>query len=545
LEREPRRFRLRACAAALALAGLITPVGAAAQDAEERIRRLEEQLRAITQELQELKATVQGAGVTPPPVPAPPASAAAAPAADEAALSKAQAEASAAAAEAAALKERVQGLEQKIDQQGIQARFAQGILFEDPRGNWSVKVGGRVQLDYRDFHPDDTVADTFSVRRARFGVDATLLKDYRIVVEGEFANGNASGNTAQNVALTLGYFDVGWFAPYTRFRLGQFKPAFGYEQTLLDLYSDFMERGLQHSLLQNLNYDRGIMAYGSPYKGLYYGATVSNGVGTNLEEKQGNPQEVRADSKEITLRGVVNFAQLFDVPNTILHLGGSYKQAEIANSASNPYVAASVQTEARGVTFFTPASFGAAGVSVGNIDRTFNNAELLLSRGPFKIQGEYTRVEYEGTRLSPGPAFDFSRQLSASNVAAFWMITGESYADFYRDAQITKILPRNRFARGKGGGWGAWELGLRYSRFDGDDFDSANPAGTGRLGSTSPSADSTTGAQAWTAQLKWIPNVYVRFWLDYVDTRFDTPILVNGVSTDKERAVLLRGQIDF
>lgn len=530
-------LRLRKCAAALAVTWLVAPVHAGAQDAEERIRRLEEQLRALTQELQELKAAVQS------PAPAP----AETPDAEviDQGVRGAQAEAASASAEASALKERVQTLEQKFDQQGIQARFAQGIFFEDPRGNWTVKLGGRVQLDYRDFHPDNAVADTFGLRRARFGVDATLLKDYRIVVEGEFANGNASGSTAQNVALTLGYFDVGWFAPYTRFRLGQFKPAFGYEQTLLDLYSDFMERGLQHNLLQNLNYDRGIMAYGSPYKGLWYGATVSNGVGTNLEERQGNPQDVRADSKEVTLRGVVNFAQLFDVSNTIVHVGGSYKQAKIANGAGNPYVAATVQTEARGATFFTPAGFGAPGVTVSNIDRTFNNAEFLLSYGPFKVQGEYTQVEYEGTRLDPGPELDFTRKLSANTVSAFWLVTGESYADFYRDAQITKILPRNRFARGKGGGWGAWEVGLRYSQFDGDDFSNSNPAGTGRLGTTSPVSSSTTGAHAVTAQLKWIPNVYTRFWLDYVDTRFDTPIVVNGVTEDKERAILLRGQIDF
>ena len=530
-------FRLGRCTAALVLTWLIAPGDAGAQDAEERIRRLEEQLRTLTQELKALKAAVQA--------PAPLPTATADTEAVDQAVRPTQPEAASAAAEASTLNERVQTLEQKVDQQGIQARFAQGILFEDPRGNWAIKLGGRVQLDYRDFHPDDAVADTFGLRRARFGVDATLLKDYRIVVEGEFANGNASGSTAQNVALTLGYFDVGWFAPYTRFRLGQFKPAFGYEQTLLDLYSDFMERGLQHNLLQNLNYDRGIMAYGSPYKGLWYGATVSNGVGTNLEERQGNPNDVRADSKEVTLRGVVNVAQLFDVPDAIVHLGGSFKQAKIANGASNPYVAATMQTEARGATFFTPAGFGAPGVTVSNIDRTFSNAEFLLSYGPVKVQGEYTQVEYEGARLAPGPELRFTRKLSASTVSAFWLITGEAYADFYRDAQVTKILPRNRFTRGKGGGWGAWEVGLRYSQFDGDDFSTSNPAGTGRLGSTSPVSTSTTGAHAVTAQLKWIPNVYTRFWFDYVDTRFDTPIVVNGVTEDKERAILLRGQIDF
>jgi phosphate-selective porin OprO and OprP len=530
--RRGHRQSLRPLAWALkcaALASLSTAGLTYAQDPEQRIRELEEQVRAITEELRSLREQIR----SPQPVaPAP-----AAPVAGE----EAAAAARQAADSAAEAKERVTALEQRVEQQGIQARFSEGIFFEDPRGNWSVKLSGRVQLDYRSFSPDDTVADTFSVRRARFGVDATLFKDYRIVVEGEFANGNATGSTAQNVALTLGYFDVGWFAPHARIRLGQFKPAFGYEQTLLDLYSDFMERGLTQSLLQNLNYDRGIMMYGSPYRGLWYAASVTNGTGTNLEERQGNRQEVEADDKELTLRGVVNFAQLFEMRDSIVHVGASYKDGTVANSSSNPYTPASVQTEARGVTFFTPAAFNSAGGNVSNIDRTFNAAELLLAYGPVKLQGEYWRVTYKGT----APSGKFSPSLDASYIALLWMITGETYADLYRDAQVGKIRPRNRFSRGKDGGWGAWELGLRYSTFDGSDFSDSNPVNTGRLGASSPASNSTTGADAYTVQLKWVPNLYTRFWLDWVRTEFDTPITVNGTRTDNEEAVMFRAQIDF
>jgi phosphate-selective porin OprO/OprP len=283
------------------------------------------------------------------------------------------------------------------------------------------------------------------------------------------------------------------------------------------------------------------MVYGSPYRGLWYAASITNGTGTNLEERQGNPQDVEAETKELTLRGVANFAQLFDVRDTILHVGASYKDGTVANSSTNPYTAASVQTEARGVTFFTPAAFNSATGTSSNIDRTFEAAELLLAHGPVKLQGEYWRVTYEGT----APSGDFSPSLDASYIALLWMITGETYADFYRDAQIGKIRPRNRFSRGKDGGWGAWELGLRYSTFDGSEFSDANPANTGRLSFTSPASNSTTGADAYTVQLKWIPNVYTRFWLDWVRTQFDTPVVVNGVRTDKEDAVMFRAQVDF
>src|SRR5581483_5018821 len=243
LEERQRRARRQHAATSLwgvskpliAAVAFVLPAQASAQDAEQRIRQLEEQVRALTQELQAVKAQIQQQQAAKP---------VAAPAPETAPPQPARRAEVPGATSTGELQDRVQVLEQRIEQQGIQARFSEGIIFEDPRGNWTLRVTGRLQLDYRDFSPNGSVADTFSVRRARLGVDTTVFKDYRIVVEGEFANGNATGNTPQNVALTLGYFDIGWFSPYARLRLGQFKPAFGYEQTLLDLYSSFMERGL-------------------------------------------------------------------------------------------------------------------------------------------------------------------------------------------------------------------------------------------------------------------------------------------------------------
>ena len=90
-------------------------------------------------------------------------------------------------------------------------------------------------------------------------------------------------------------------------------------------------------------------------------------------------------------------------------------------------------------------------------------------------------------------------------------------------------------------GWGAWEAALRYSNFDGTDYKlTGNPAGTGVL-----SAGSTNKADAYTVQLKWLPNAYTRFLINYVYTSFDTPVTVNTVTTSSERAITLRGQFDF
>ena len=93
---------------------------------------------------------------------------------------------------------------------------------------------------------------------------------------------------------------------------------------------------------------------------------------------------------------------------------------------------------------------------------------------------------------------------------------------------------------------GAWELGLRYSKFDAGDFKSSNASGTGVIPSTG-----TSVADAWTLGVKWIVNPNTRFLLNYVRTDFGNTITVTptapgkATQTDKESAITVRGQFDF
>jgi phosphate-selective porin OprO/OprP len=350
-------------------------------------------------------------------------------------------------------------------------------------------------------------------------------------VEGEYINGSANGTATQSVGLTNAWMEAAWFKP-ARIRIGQFKPQFGLENTSSANFSDFQERGLTQSLIQNLNYDRGIMVHGSPLKGMYYGVTVSNGTGLNLEESQGNVNEARTDGKTFTGRLVQNFAAFLDTPDLVLHAGGSYKNGSVTSRAGTAYSPASIQTEGRGTTFFTPGALTST-----DIDRTISAAETALAYGPAKLQAEWWQAEYEGKTPAP-----YDRKLDAWYVSLVWMITGEAYADAYRNGIFGRIKPRNSFSPGDGG-WGAWELGLRYSTFDGTDFrpSPANPTGTGTI----TAASSSNKADAYTVQLKWLPNAYTRFLVDYVDTSFDTPITKNGITTSDEKAITVRAQLDF
>lgn len=528
------------------LAALLSAGIAQAQesDTELRLRELEATMQRMAKELESLRGQVEAerAQRKAPEVDAGNARAArpiAAPPAPDAPTRKELNDALATAQEA---KEQASAMQQRFEQQGVQANFTDGVTFQDPRGRWGVRLMGRAQLDYRQFlGMEEANADTFSVRRARLGAQATLFKDYLVQVEGEFSGASAT--------MTNGFLEAQWF-PAARIRMGQFKPQFGLEQTLLDLQSDFQERALTQNILDGngLNYDRGIMVHGSPWVPAYYAITYSNGTGVNTDEQARSAAEARSDSKDITLRGVIDFAKVMGWRDSVVHAGLSYKNGKQANRQSaqaDAFAAPAFRTEARGLTFFTPQSFFGAGGTTGEVDRTIEAAEFSASWKSLRFTGEWWRAKYQALRTpTAGVPFEFSRDITASYVSLLWLMSGETWSDFYANGYWQKIRPNNRFSLDQGGGWGAWELGLRYSTMDATDFRASNPAGTGQL--STATLTPTNKADAWTVQLKWVQNVYSRWLVSYVRTHFDSPLTVNGLTgMSHEDALLFRAQVDF
>ena len=494
-----KTFGKNKVAVAVALLCVAGPVSG--QDASQRVEELEEAVRNLSREIEALKeADVKAAATT-----------------------------------------------HKVDAQVPIVVWREGVQFNDPRGNWSIRIFGRGQLDYRQFDPD-AAANTFAIRRARLGAGMTFMKDYGLTIEAEYATGSAQGAATQGTAITNAYMDFNWFGK-ARIRAGQFKPQFGLENTASANFSDFQERGLTQNLIQNLNYDRGIMVHGAPIKGLNYGVTVSNGTGLNLEERQGSPQELDADGKLLTARLTADFARFLHIKDSLIHVGSSYKTGSVVNTSASPFTAATGQTEGRGVTFFNPEAFAAAAVGASNVDRTLSVGELALARKSVKLQGEYWEAQYEGTRTT-APVTRFDRKIESGYLSVLWLITGENYSDAYSNGVFGRIRPRNNFSTGEGGGLGAWEVGLRYSFFDAGDFDAAGTgvANTGRVSTTGTGTTASTPTQkadAWTLGLKWMPNPYTRLMANYTVTEFDTPIVANGITMDEEKALTLRAQIDF
>jgi phosphate-selective porin OprO and OprP len=512
------------------------------------MRQLEEQLQTITQELKALKeqmrAQQEAAARAAESARAAEAAAAAPRATDAAAVERAQKEAEAAQATATEAREKAAALEQQMQNTGL-VRSPDGVGWQDPQGRWSVRPNGRVQLDYRNFE-EPIVADTFSIRRARLGLTATWMTDYLVRLEAEYSAGNTANSTS-SLTATYAYLQLSQLRPYAVFVFGQSKPQFGLENTGSASFTDFLERGFTQSLIQTLNYDRGIMVNGTPFvRGFNYGVSFTNGTGLNADNRQANAQDIKADGLMFTARVTENFAALLNQPNSVIHLGANYKTGDAANSSATPYSAASAQTEARGVTFFTPQPFSGVGVNANNISRQFQAYELALSHGPVKLQGEYWQVNYSGRQFSPAPAGPYDLDITAYYLDLMWMITGESYADIYSNGIFGRMRPRNNFDW-KNRTWGAWEVGFRYSEFDASDFALLPSISPGRLATvqTLPVTVGTNQAHAYTLGVKWLLNPYTRFMLNYVQTEFETPITSAGFTTDVEKAITLRAQFDF
>ena len=420
-------------------------------------------------------------------------------------------------------------------------KFNNGISFETPDRRSAVSIGGRLQTDYRNFQ-DQTAATTFDVRRAFITLQGKWNEYLTWDISGDFAN-----------FVNNSHLEVAWMnAVYNdalQFRFGQFSMPFSLEEQTSDRFLDFPERSLVNQFVPQK--ERGAMVHGSPYRGLYYGLAASTGQGKNNADVV-TPRS----SNDINGKLGLNIAEMLDQQSkAIYYVAGMVSDGDLPTGFG-----LTERTEARGLTFFNTANFTGQ-----DVHRRRSGVETVLAYGPVKFQGEYVLNNFQGTSSANVP---YDRDIKAYYAEVMWMITGERYAESFRNGVFGRIVPIRDYTPGQTERWGAWELGLRYSSFNGTDFNSHNPVGTGvlptniatnatGLGSNPASniafaATPTNKADSVALGLKWIWNPNLRLYLTYVQTKFDTPVAVNlnsggaaKFTINKERALLFRVGFDF
>ena len=414
--------------------------------------------------------------------------------------------------------------------------FKDGFKINSGDGKSNMSIVGRIQLDARSYDwkgnaANDKTTDTFDIRRAYLGAKGTYQKYYDWEVVADFASLTGTDATTDTTAagkttthLDVASFNLNYFNRKAMFQFGQFKMPYSLEERTSSRFIDFQERSFVNNTSLTSGKERGIMIHGTPVTGVNYAFAISSGQGKNV-----NDVDQRTEGVGYVGHIDTNIAEMYGDKESIYHLGASY------TSDSNMPVAAlgKQRTEARGYEFFSSTAF-----TGNNMDRTRVGLEVALAKGPVKFQSEYSKVNFEGVSALSA---SYDREVSAYYAEGLWLLTGEKYADSYKGGKFDRITPKNNFNPEDFSSLGAFEIGARYSKFDASDFTTTNAVGTGVIAASTM----TNKAGSYVLGLKWIPSPNTRFLVNYVQTDFDTDIVKNGETRDKEKALIMRTQYDF
>jgi phosphate-selective porin OprO/OprP len=363
-------------------------------------------------------------------------------------------------------------------------------------GSFVTNLTGYAQLDFRGYQSGNHPPNTFVLRRARLALEGKVARYYDFKVEGDFAD--TTSTLLRDAYVRIHRNDA------LQITAGQFKEPFNQEELRSDAYTDFVERSLPDFLAPSRS--PGVMISGLLRQGtVEYYLGAFNGKGLLANNTVGTPEVVVRlrfspwkNTKEFWLNG--------------LSFGGAYAQGRNAAGATS----IRGQTESRSFSFFTPDTVNGALIRA--------NGELTWLLGPASIRAEYDQVNQSRTALGPG-----GRNLPGVVAKAYmgqftYLLTGEKKPD------NSAVTPRhNLFGDSQNeGGFGAWELKVRYSNLQmSDGTAKSNHAGTLYFG----------------------PNLYfnrfVRYVLDFGVERFGDPVRTPNPGDHHYFVVLSRVQVAF
>jgi phosphate-selective porin OprO/OprP len=457
-------------------------------------------------------------------------------------------------------------------------------------GENSIKLTGLVHFDARNINNGLTTsedkdsasgADNFEVRRARIGINGTLYKNIDFEVLTNLVG--SSSNLVHRAYINYNY------NKQAQVRVGRFKQPFSLEEQTSANAIDFMERSYGNQMVAAQR--NGAMVFGEPTKGLTYAVSAyqdgfnelsnTNHIGTlGIGRVTANLAELRGASTD-----------------TVIHLGAAVDRGKyevVPTTSSDTGVAASTITRATVLSFRTEnrgmanayraqiagdtvtAGYGIAGNNAANVNKNLQGLELALATGPFKFQSEYFNSTFGAssknycvdatTGCTAGSLYstNFDIKAKAAYYEFFYNLTGESWANSYKSGAFTTVKPKANFSSGSGGGWGAWQLGVRYSTYDVTEPTTftgrSNVAGAVSTGSTKVNSisgwtsrgENSEKAQTLTLGLNWILNPNSRILMNYSETYFDRPVTYLTTttpatlgSTGSEKVLSLRTQLNF
>ena len=373
--------------------------------------------------------------------------------------------------------------------------WKEGIAFETRDGNFTLKVGGRLHYDTVLPDADDDlealVGDidaTAGLRRARVEFSGTIFGNVFYANAIEFAG---SATTFKNNYVGLKGLPGG-----LSFQAGYFKEPVGLEELTSANYITFVERSLANNAFAP-SFDNGMMVFASHLEDRLHWA-----VGDFADNGSGGPAPVRFQHNFTGRVCGLPFRSKVAERESLVHLGASFQDRSPESEDDRIQVRPSVP--------FVPRTQDTGLFSVDS--ERILGLEAAAVHGPFSVQGEWYRGDYDDHPDAPGP----SPAYEGWYAMASWFVTGETRP--YRGGAFGRVKPKSAFD-GKGG-TGAVELAVRYSALDLDD--DGLDGGTGH--------DTTLG-------VNWHLNTNARVMVNYV--------LYTRHGVGDVNSLVFRVQVDF
>ena len=361
----------------------------------------------------------------------------------------------------------------------------EGIALESGNGSYRLQIGLLLHADGRFALADESeqYVDSFVLRRFRPYLRGRLGRHVEFFVNPDFAG---------TLTVQDAYVDT-IFAPAFRIRAGKGKTPFGFERLHPAANMLFMERAFPTALAPNR--DIGVQVLGDLSGGVVsYLAGVMNGVA------DGASADVETnDGKDLSGRLVLRPFNRAKSGAAARGLG--FGIAASRGDARGILALPVLRTQTLQQTYFSYAIAGTPS-SVADGVRIRYSPSIWYFHKAFGGWAEYVHTRTPVRRGDTRAEIDHD----AWQVTGSWVLTGEHATD-----SSGGVRPRRNFDFGAGG-WGAFQVALRYHQLQIDDL-----AFTLDLAAQGASRK----AQAITAGLRWYLTGNLWYTLNFERTVFD------------------------
>jgi len=330
----------------------------------------------------------------------------------------------------------------KTDGGDVRVFWKNGLRFETPDKDFSLKAGGRIQVDFAGMGEDSEVKGKLGklehpaeFRRLRVYGSGTLFGNGVYKAQVDFAGGEVGFRDVYLGLKNIPFLDL--------FRVGQYTAPFSLEDMTSSNHITFLERSLPYAL--SLHRNTGI-GFNSSH--LDERLTLSSALFFNSDDNSAIPLSNALNSAT----RVTGLAWYENQGERLLHLGAAYCYRNPTNENKTDFRYSSSPEIHLAPDFVDTGEFSGRYANLVGL-------ESALVYGPFSLQGEFIQSFVNRKDSSAVGYFD------GFYVYASYFLTGEhrNYDKFWGVFSAVKPLKNFSF---KERAFGALELAARYSYLD-------------------------------------------------------------------------------